>query len=372
MESGASTGRPHASGPTRKSTVLVTGAGGTVGNYVVGLAEASGFRVIASDLTLKGLRQPVRGEVRPGDLRDRSFLERLVKGVDHVVHTAALLDVGTPAGALDAVNAQAVANLYDAASSAGARRFVHVSTAMVYATGQRKLLDESAALGARGPHSASKLRGEELLRERAAQGGPAFTILRPAPLYGRRGRHLAASLLAVGPVMGLTWPVLPRLRGGPQATLVHAEDVARAILHVLPLEETHGGTFNVADEEVLSLGERITETFHAYGLRTLPVIAMPKVALDGFGKLVHAPMGYQATDAWLLAMWKIVSARHRLKAALRPRIDREVATLFSDDLVIDPARLRALGWKPRFPRFAEGFRQVLRWYQAERWVPRYA
>ena len=43
-----------------------------------------------------------------------------------------------------------------------------------------------------------------------------------------------------------------------------------------------------------------------------------------------------------------------------------------DDLVVDSGKLRALGWSPRFPRFAEGWREVLRWYQAERWVPRYA
>ena len=73
-------------------TVLVTGARGTVGNYVVGLAEAAGYRVIANDLTAAGVPVPVRGEVRIGDLRDASVLERVVRGVDHVVHTAAQLD----------------------------------------------------------------------------------------------------------------------------------------------------------------------------------------------------------------------------------------------------------------------------------------
>ncbi len=41
------------------------------------------------------------------------------------------------------------------------------------------------------------------------------------------------------------------------------------------------------------------------------------------------------------------------------------------DLVVDASRLRALGWTPRFPEFRAGFAEVLRWYQAERWVPRY-
>ena len=40
--------------------------------------------------------------------------------------------------------------------------------------------------------------------------------------------------------------------------------------------------------------------------------------------------------------------------------------------VVDAAKLRSLGWAPRFSSFEQGWREVLRWYQAERWVPRYA
>ena len=70
-----------------RQTVLVTGARGTVGNYVVALAEAAGYRVIASDLTARGIRTPVRGEVRPADLRDPEGLADLVRGADAVIHT---------------------------------------------------------------------------------------------------------------------------------------------------------------------------------------------------------------------------------------------------------------------------------------------
>ena len=41
-------------------TLLVTGAKGTVGSYVTGLAEASGFRVIATDITRSGPRGGAR------------------------------------------------------------------------------------------------------------------------------------------------------------------------------------------------------------------------------------------------------------------------------------------------------------------------
>ncbi|AKF07146.1 NAD-dependent epimerase/dehydratase family protein [Sandaracinus amylolyticus] len=353
-------------------TLLVTGAAGTVGNYVVGLAEAAGYRVIASDLHPKGVAVPVRGEVRPGDIRDRAFLDKLVKGVDHVIHTAAMLDVGAPFETLAAVNSEAVVALYDAAARAGAKRFVHVSTAMLYAQGQDGPLTEESRILPRGPHGRTKHEAERALLERSERGGPAWTILRPAPLYGRRGRHYAASLLVIGPVLRLLTPVLPRWRGGPVANLVHAEDVARAGVFVLGKRECEGEIYNVADDDRMTLGDRISETYRAYGLPTVPAGQLPRPVLDRIGQFFQRDAAYTGLDRSLLAAWKLVVLRHRLKPALRARLDREALTLLYDDLPVDTGKLRVLGWKPRFPTFVEGWRQVLRWYQAERWVPRYA
>jgi len=352
-------------------TVLVTGAAGTVGNYVVGLAEAAGFRVIATDLLPQGVQRPVRGEVRPGDLRDPAFIERLTRGVDHVIHTAAMLDVGTPEETLRAVNTGAVAALYDAAAKNGAKRFVQVSTAMIYGQGQKGALREDARILPRGPHSRSKRDAELLLEERRDKGGPAWTILRPAPIYGRRGRHFAAALLVIGPALRLTSPVLPRPAGGPEQTFVHAEDVARALVFCLRKRETEWRIFNVSDDDPMTIGDRVTETFRAYGLATVPAGELPRPMLDRVGKLFQRPLAYQTLDAALLNTYRLVVARHGLKHALRARVDREGLTLLYDDLVLDASALRALGWTPRFPRFAEGFRNVLRWYQAERWAPRF-
>jgi nucleoside-diphosphate-sugar epimerase len=93
--------------------------------------------------------------------------------------------------------------------------------------------------------------------------------------------------------------------------------------------------------------------------------------LDRIGRSFEVEAAHQTLDRSLLAAWKLVVMRHGLKPALRARLDREAVTLLHDDLVVDAGRLRALGWRPRFPSFVDGWRQVLRWYQAERWVPRY-
>lgn len=356
----------------RKETLLVTGAAGTVGNYVVGLAEAAGFRVIANDRTAQGVRVPTRGEVRPGDLRSPETVRDLVRGCDFVVHTAAQMQSDAEPADLARVNTDVVVHLYEAAQAAGARRFVHMSTAMLYQQATREPLTEDSPIAPRGPFGMSKHAAEVFLRGRTDGSALPWTILRAAPIYGRRGRHFAASLLSIGPMLRLLSPILPRPTGGPDGTMVHAEDVARALLFVLERDEAAGELYNVSDGDVMPLGERIAETFDAYGLRSVPTGKLPRLVLERAGRFFQTPGAYHGADVTALAAWRLVVLRHGLKPALRPRMDKEALTLLYDDLVVDSSKLRRLGWSPRFPEFVTGWREVLRWYQAERWVPRYA
>jgi len=352
-----------------RSTLLVTGALGTVGRYVVSLAEAQGYRVFASDRIARGMSVPVRGEVRPADLRVPGVADELVKGVEFVIHTAAQMDADATAQELFQVNTDATLALYRAAAKAGARRMVHLSTATLYRSAAGPL-PESTELVPRGPYGQSKLAAERGLLS-ASESLPV-TILRPAPIYGRRGRHFAASLLAVGPILRLTMPRLPGLSGGPLATMAHAEDVARAALFVLERDEAAGRTFNVSDGDAWTLGDRLTETFRAYDLPTLGRLTMPAKPMRWISRLLLAPGPYQVADRAALLSWGLVTRRHAIKAALRPRMDREAMTLLYEPLEVDASALAAQGFRPRHTDWAKAFEYVLRWYQAEGWVPRYA
>lgn len=355
-----------------KRTLLITGAKGTVGRYAVSLAESEGWRVIATDLDTRGLRAPIRGEIRTHDLRDVSGLRDLVRGADAVLHTAAIVSVRESPTNLAQVNSQAVSELFEAAASEGVSRFVHVSTGTLYKPAEG-VLTESARLAPEAPYSMSKL-GAELFFQgaRHSSAAPALSVLRPAPIYGQRGRHFGAALLAVGPLLRLLAPRLPRPKGGAQLSMVHAEDVASAALFVLSADEeqTRGLAFNVADESPLSLGDRLMTTFDAYGLKTLPVPSPPGALFDRIADLASGTFA-NGLDLATLAGWRRVIDKHDLKPALRPRFDPEILADLRRRRVLDTSRLGQLGWKPRFGDFKSGFAQVLKWYQAERWVPRY-
>jgi nucleoside-diphosphate-sugar epimerase len=352
-------------------TILVTGARGTVGNYVVGLAEAAGYRVIVSDVEQRGLRAPVRGEVRPADLRDPAVFPALVKGCDFVIHTAAQLSVSADAAELAKTNTDAVVSLYEAAQAAGVKRFVHISIAMLYSVEPGRPAVEGDTIEPRGPYGMSKHAAEVYLRSHETTPSLPWTILRAAPIYGRRGRHFAASMLAFGPLMRLVTPIVPRPAGGPIGTMVHAEDVARAALFVLEREECAFEVYNVSDGDVLALGDRIGITIDAYGLRSFAAKKVPPAIWRALGRTFSMEAPYRGADFTALAGWKYVVARHGLKPALRPRLDREAMTLLYEDLVVDAGKLRALGFVPRFADFRKGWAEVLKWYQAESWVPRY-
>src|SRR5690349_19952305 len=108
-------------------TVIVTGAAGTVGNYVARECEAAGYEVVASDTNQLGIRQPTRGRIEACDRTGRDVQERALGGVDHVIHTAALLDASTHATLLGRVNTDLVIELFELAAQRGVKRFVHMS-----------------------------------------------------------------------------------------------------------------------------------------------------------------------------------------------------------------------------------------------------
>lgn len=182
--------------------LALTGATGFVGGRLLGAALARGDEVVA----LTRRPQPERAGVSwiEGALDDRQELQRLVEGVDAVIHVAGVIS-GTREE-YEAGNVGGTLNLLAAATSAGLRRFVHVSS-----------------LAAREPklslYGASKARGEELVKS----SGLDWAIVRPPAVYGPGDREtlelFKAARLGVVPL-----PPAGRI------SLLHADDLARLLL----------------------------------------------------------------------------------------------------------------------------------------------
>jgi dTDP-4-dehydrorhamnose reductase len=198
-----------------KLRLLVTGAGGMLGQDVVAAARAAGHDVLAL----------ARAELDVTD--DAAVSSTLADAAPAaVVNCAAWTDVdgaeSDTAGA-EAVNATAAGNVARAAAAAGAR-LVHVSTDYVFdgarAAGAAPYV-ESDATAPQSVYGRTKLAGEAAV---AAAGG-SHAIVRSSWLFGVGGPNFAATMLRLAADRDEVTVVTDQI-GCPTATA----DLAQALL----------------------------------------------------------------------------------------------------------------------------------------------
>lgn len=110
-------------------TVLVTGANGFVGSHVLeALQKREDVRVIACCRNKTKLPAEFKGEVRDGDLRNESYRQSLVKGIDVICHAAAWSALWGHAEESRTAFLEPTLALISNARAAGVSRFINTST----------------------------------------------------------------------------------------------------------------------------------------------------------------------------------------------------------------------------------------------------
>jgi nucleoside-diphosphate-sugar epimerase len=358
-----------------RETVLVTGAAGTVGGCVVRELFGRGYRVIGADRP--GARWDLdfppgaAFEKREGDLTDLGFCLDVVAGAGSVIHTAATIDLGQPWEEIEKINVDAVRYLYEAARARGCRRFVHFSSGSIYDKSQGGAIDEARPFAPQSPYERSKVEAERYLWARP-RAGPEVVVLRPTMIYGPRARFLGAKLATLVPIAALFFKRIPRIEGGASCNWAHAEDVARAAVLLLEHPKAAWEAFNVADDEPLTFGEVLEVATRAYGLPLGRTVPYPSRFLRIFGPyLAESDLVLRAASLAQERAWRAVVARYGLVRAISASVDRETFLYATVEAIFDTKKIRALGFEPKWRSFREGYPEVLRWFQKNRWVPTY-
>jgi GDP-4-dehydro-6-deoxy-D-mannose reductase len=251
--------------------LLVTGADGFVGRWLVRGARAAGHAVIA--VIPPGVAAPAEWshpasisspvEVVVADLADPAAAERIAGSrPEAVVHLAAIASSVVaredPAAAM-AVNCGATVRLARAMAGAGSPCFLFASTAEVYGPGHADAIPESAPVRPVSPYAESKARAESALADVANGTGLPVIVARSFPHTGPGQSTtyvlpaLAARLLAARQSGDTT------VRAGNLGAVrdfLDVRDVVRAYLMLL----AHGrpGTiYNVGS----GIGRRLSECF---------------------------------------------------------------------------------------------------------------
>ncbi len=351
-------------------TVVVTGAAGTVGTYLVGTLLKQGYEVRGVDIRPPREGLPEKVEMMLGDLTDPEFARSCVEGADAVINTAALVDIGLSYDELRPLNVDAVGALYRAAAQAGARRFVHFSSGSIYGAGDGGLLTEDTPLEPKSAYERTKVESEQLLAELEHDVGLEWIVLRPGLIYGPGARFLLADIVAIPPLLRYVLGAnIPGLEGGPRTNVVHAEDVARASVFLMQ-NAAPGRAYNVADPTPLDVGSIVTAAVRAYGLSPRFTLRLPEPGtLRPFKPILDSDIFFRAANAPLDSLWDALVDEHELVGGLDPALDRESAPYMFRNSVFSVDRLRVRGFVWKHPDFRRSITDVIGWYVKNRWIP---
>jgi UDP-glucose 4-epimerase len=164
--------------------ILVTGGAGYIGSHVVNALGENGHDVIVFDNLSTGHDWAVLyGKLEVGNLEDSSHLYDVINTFrpDAVMHFAASIQVDESVREPLKYYRNNVANtlnLLDAMDRNGIRNFIYSSSAAVYGTPDKLLLDESVPLHPINPYGASKAMIETVLGDIARTSDLRYIALR--------------------------------------------------------------------------------------------------------------------------------------------------------------------------------------------------
>jgi nucleoside-diphosphate-sugar epimerase len=328
---------------------LVTGAPGWLGTRLVEVLRDGLPELPDSDrarrvrcLILPGTSEsalaelPADVELVSGDVRDPRSLRELFRGAEGatVFHLCGVVDPRRTRDFYE-IHVDGTRNVLEAATEAGARRFIAISSNMVAGPNPHpeRLFDEQSPRRPTLPYGKSKVLMEDAVNEAFAVGRLATVILRPCRFYGPR-QHSARTLLYRMIRQG-RMPVLGK--GDALWSMSYVDNTCQALLLAEGSEVAAGKTYWVADRRPYTVRE-IADTVETllereFGIpvrhrrRRLPVVAgrvaaAADVLLQRFGvieKRLHALGHLQESGACSIA-----AARRDL--GYDPKIELEEGT----------------------------------------------
>ncbi|MCE9613316.1 MAG: SDR family oxidoreductase [Lentisphaerae bacterium] len=236
--------------------VAVTGGAGYVGSVLVPELLARGHTVKVIDTfaygryTLDAATASPRYHAHEMDIRDGARVREALRGVDAVIHLAAVAndqsyDLDPDHGR--AVNLDAFAPLVQAAIDGGARRFIYASSSSVYGSTDEDATEDFPTAPLTG-YAASKLGCEQYLLDQT--GRLEGVIVRPAALCGCSPRMRFDLTINILTLNALVNRVI-RVFGGKQyRSHLHVRDMAAAYIGLLDADSAavDGEIFNASDE----------------------------------------------------------------------------------------------------------------------------
>ncbi|HWW47926.1 MAG TPA: NAD-dependent epimerase/dehydratase family protein [Xanthobacteraceae bacterium] len=293
--------------------VLVTGASGFVGRYLVPYLAAEGYTVVAADRSGGGgAPDPRIVAAKMPELADpNADWSGLLDGADAVVHLAGIAHDSGPPDQYEAVNVRGPERLAAAAQRADVKHFIFASSINAQVGGWADhIVREDDTPAPDSPYGRSKLVAEAALRKLDLP----VTILRPVLIHDNSPQSVQThkgNLAMLDRLIRMRLP-LPFGSLSNRRSWVSVQNFCDAVRFVIETPAAQGQTFIVADPVTPTVTEMIASLAQRSGRNATQVRCPPALLALGL-KLIGRG-----------AMWNKLG---------RP-------------LVATPERLLALGWRP--------------------------
>lgn len=278
--------------------------------------------------------------VRQGTLTDSESLRSAVAGCTHVFHCAACSTDWAPLQTYVDANVVGTQNLLQAAAGLPTlRRFVHVSTTDVYGyplvTGDERTPLVETEL----PYNRTKVQGERAVWAAAAAGMPV-TVVRPATIYGPRGKDFTVEMAKL-----LRQRLMATINGGTaEGGFIYVDDVAAAMIAAGGSDVAAGQAYNLADGSGTTWAQYLSLFARALDARR------PWINLSFAGAMRLATA---------------MEMPHRLGLPGKPLLTRHAVNLLGRSQEFSAAKARMdVGWRPSVS-VEEGIARSVQWLKTQ-------
>ena len=247
--------------------VLLTGSSGFIGKKLVSAIDSD-------DISIRLISRSNNSNYATElcDLSNESVSSGFMKDVDTVFHLAGIAhDSSSVYEDYFKVNVVATQKLAELAVKSGVKRFIFVSSVKSGGAGEKDLcLKEDNIKAPEGIYGLTKREAEIRLLKIGNDSGMHVSIIRPSLVYGP---NVKGNLSKMIKGINQGWfPPLIHVKN--KRSMVHVDDVVRAILFVAKNEKANGEIFNLTDGRPYS-SQEVYETICSILGKPIPKWGVP-------------------------------------------------------------------------------------------------